>query len=40
MTMDVGLMVEGQNGLTWERGRRILRLAERLRMPSVFRSDH
>lgn len=38
--MDVGLMVEGQNGLTWERWRHILRLAERLGLPSVFRSDH
>lgn len=33
-------MVEGQNGLTWERWRRILALAERLHFPSVFRSDH
>jgi len=38
--MRVALMVEGQNGLTWERWRHILRLAERLRFPSVFRSDH
>ena len=38
--MDVGLMVEGQNGLTWDRWRHILRLAERLGLPSVFRSDH
>lgn len=38
--MDVGLMVEGQNGLTWDRWQHILQLAERLRMPSVFRSDH
>ena len=38
--MDIGLMVEGQHGLTWERWRHILRLAERLGMPSVFRSDH
>lgn len=33
-------MVEGQNGLTWERWRHILALAERLRFPTVFRSDH
>ncbi len=33
-------MVEGQNGLTWERWRHILRLAERLGFPSLFRSDH
>ncbi|MCC6388800.1 MAG: TIGR03560 family F420-dependent LLM class oxidoreductase [Dehalococcoidia bacterium] len=38
--MNVGLMVEGQNGLTWERWSHILALAERLRFPSVFRSDH
>lgn len=38
--MDVGLMVEGQNGLTWERWGHILALAERLGFPSVFRSDH
>jgi F420-dependent oxidoreductase-like protein len=38
--MDIGLMVEGQNGLTWERWRHILSLAERLGMPSVSRSDH
>lgn len=33
-------MVEGQNGLTWERWSHILSLAERLGLPSVFRSDH
>ena len=38
--MEIGLMVEGQNGLTWERWRHILALAERLKFPSVFRSDH
>ena len=38
--MDIGLMVEGQNGLTWERWSHILQLAERLHFPSVFRSDH
>lgn len=38
--MRIGLMVEGQNGLTWERWAHILDLAERLRFPTVFRSDH
>ena len=38
--MRIGLMVEGQNGLNWERWRHILALAERLKFPSVFRSDH
>lgn len=33
-------MVEGQNGLTWERWIHILKLAERLNFPTVFRSDH
>jgi F420-dependent oxidoreductase-like protein len=40
MAMDIGLMVEGQNGLTWERWIHILKLAERLGFPTVFRSDH
>ncbi len=38
--MHVGLMVEGQNGLTWERWIHILHMAERLGFPTVFRSDH
>lgn len=38
--MRIGLMVEGQNGLTWERWSHILALAERLGFPTVFRSDH
>ena len=38
--MNIGLMVEGQNGLTWERWGHILALAERLGFPSLFRSDH
>ncbi len=38
--MDIGLMVEGQNGLTWERWIHIVQLAERLGFPSLFRSDH
>ncbi len=38
--MRVALMVEGQNDLSWERWRHILRLAERLGFPSLFRSDH
>ncbi len=33
-------MVEGQNGLTWERWVHILRTAEELGLDSVFRSDH
>jgi F420-dependent oxidoreductase-like protein len=38
--MDIGLMVEGQAGLGWERWLHILRLAERLGFPSLLRSDH
>ena len=38
--MQLGLMVEGQNGLTWQRWIHILQLAERLAFPTVFRSDH
>ena len=38
--MRVALMVEGQNGLTWDRWRHILKLADRLNFPSLFRSDH
>ncbi len=38
--MRIGLMVEGQNGLTWERWIHILHMAERLQFPTVMRSDH
>lgn len=38
--MRIGLMVEGQAGLTWERWIHILNIAEELGIPSVFRSDH
>jgi F420-dependent oxidoreductase-like protein len=38
--MQIGLMVEGQNGLTWERWIHILQMAERLGFPTVMRSDH
>ncbi len=38
--MRIGLMVEGQHGLTWEKWIHILKTAERLNFPSLFRSDH
>src|SRR5688572_29311718 len=38
--MQIGLMVEGQNALTWERWIHILHAAERLGFPTVMRSDH
>lgn len=36
----IGLMIEGQIGLTWERWQRLLRAAEDLGFQCVFRSDH
>lgn len=38
--MRIGLMIEGQADLTWERWIHILQTAERLNFPSVFRSGH
>lgn len=38
--IELGLMVEGQNGLTWERWRRIVQTAERLGFAAVYRNDH
>ncbi|MFO7321287.1 MAG: LLM class F420-dependent oxidoreductase [Chloroflexota bacterium] len=37
---DIGLMVEGQWGLTWERWRKLLQAAEDFGYQCVFRSDH
>lgn len=36
----IGLMIEGQDGLNWDRWRRILRTAEDAGFAFVFRSDH
>jgi F420-dependent oxidoreductase-like protein len=36
----VGLMVEGQENLTWDRWRRVARVAEELGFESLCRSDH
>lgn len=36
----IGLMIEGQWGLTWARWQRLLETAEDLGFQSVFRSDH
>lgn len=36
----VGIMIEGQDGLNWERWKRILKVAEDLGYQCVFRSDH
>jgi len=38
--MDVSIMIEGQNGLTWARWRGIARAVEDLGFSGLFRSDH
>ncbi len=38
--LQIGIMIEGQNGLTWERWDRILSAAEESGYQCVFRSDH
>ena len=38
--MEVAIMVEGQNGLTWPRWQRIVPLVEELGFAGLFRSDH
>jgi len=38
--MEIAIMVEGQNGLTWPRWQRIARAVEDLGFAGLFRSDH
>lgn len=38
--LEVAIMIEGQNGLTWERWKRITRTVEELGFVGLFRSDH
>lgn len=38
--IEVALMIEGQNGLTWPRWQRIARAAEELGFVGLYRSDH
>ena len=38
--MDLAIMVEGQNGLTWPRWERIAKAVEGLRFAGLYRSDH
>jgi F420-dependent oxidoreductase-like protein len=38
--MDLALMIEGQNGLNWERWKRIAQAAEDLGFAGLYRSDH
>jgi F420-dependent oxidoreductase-like protein len=40
MTIEVALMVEGQNGLTWPRWQRLVQAAEDLGFVGLYRSDH
>jgi F420-dependent oxidoreductase-like protein len=40
MALRLALMIEGQEGLTWDRWRRIARTAEEGGFESLFRSDH
>ncbi len=40
MNAQIGLMVEGQHGLNWDRWQRLLRAAEDGGFQCVFRSDH
>src|SRR5438093_705117 len=38
--MDLGILIEGQEGLTWERWRQIIGAVEQLGFESLWRSDH
>jgi F420-dependent oxidoreductase-like protein len=38
--MDVAIMIEGQNGLTWPRWQRIAKMVEDLGFAGLYRSDH
>ena len=38
--LEVGIMLEGQNGLTWPRWQKIVRLVEDLGFAGLYRSDH
>jgi F420-dependent oxidoreductase-like protein len=38
--MEISIMIEGQNGLTWPRWQRIARAVEDLGFAGLFRSDH
>ena len=38
--MRVGIMIEGQEGLTWERWQRLVHAAEDMGYESLCRSDH
>ena len=38
--LEVAIMIEGQNGLTWPRWQKIVRLVEELGFVGLYRSDH
>ena len=38
--MDLGVLIEGEAGLTWERWRRLVATVEALGYESLWRSDH
>ncbi len=38
--LEVAIMIEGQNGLTWPRWQKIVRLVEELGFAGLYRSDH
>ena len=38
--IEVAIMIEGQNGLTWERWQRIARLVDEMGFAGLYRSDH
>ena len=40
MTLGVGIMLEGQEGLTWERWQRLARTVEACGYAALHRSDH
>jgi F420-dependent oxidoreductase-like protein len=40
MPIDVSIMIEGQQGLTWPRWQRLARAAEELGFAGLYRSDH
>jgi F420-dependent oxidoreductase-like protein len=40
LMLEIAIMIEGQNGLTWPRWQKIVRLAEDLGFVGLFRSDH
>jgi len=38
--LEIAIMIEGQNGLNWERWQKIVRLVEELGFVGLYRSDH